>query len=122
MMTSNHAYDMVNERGPRYAVIGHIRQGESEVRYGDTAEVAERIRESHERSGYYQIHVYPPVGSIDLGKLGRDRDAAKRAFDEATAILRAAVLRALDEGRAEAEVARTAGVDRMTVRAWAGKR
>lgn len=65
--------------------------------------------------------VDPPVGSIDLAKLGRERMDAKRAFEEKTAILRAGVLRALGEGRAEAEVARTAGVDRMTVRKWAGK-
>jgi predicted transcriptional regulator len=35
---------------------------------------------------------------------------------EATAVLRAA-----EHGRAEAEIARSAGVDRQTVRAWLGK-
>jgi hypothetical protein len=59
---------------------------------------------------------------MDLAKLGQERRDAQRALDEKTAILKAAVLRALEKGRAEAEVARTAGVDRMTVRKWAGKR
>lgn len=116
------AYQMIQERGPRYAVIGSIRQGESAVNYTDTAEGAEKYRQSYEDSGYYQIRVHPPVGSIDLAKLGRDRADANRDFGEKTAILKAAVLRALEEGRAEAEIARTAGIDRMTVRTWAGKK
>lgn len=115
------AYQMIQERGPRYAVIGSIRQGESAVNYTDTAEGAEKYRQSYEDSGYYQIKVHPPVGSIDLAKLGRARADAKRAYDQQTEILRAGVLRALEDGRAEAEVARTAGIDRMTVRTWAGK-
>ncbi len=66
--------------------------------------------------------MHAPAGSVDLAELGRVRSEARRALDEKTTILRAAVLRALEDGRAEAEVAREAGVDRMTVREWAGKR
>lgn len=121
MYSNTAAHDMVDDRGPRFAVRGSIRPGESYFSYADTAEQAEKIREHCEASGYYQIRVYPPAGSVDLGKLGRDRAAAQRVLEEKTQVLRAGVLRALEEGRAEAEVARTAGVDRMTVRKWAGK-
>ncbi|MGK5737231.1 hypothetical protein [Micromonospora sp. URMC 103] len=116
------AHQQISERGPRWAVSGSVRQGEIRAEYADTAERAEQIRKDFEENwGYYQVRVHPPVGSVDLAKLGRERAEAKRVFDEKTAILRAGVLRALEEGRAEAEVARTAGVDRMTVRKWAGK-
>ncbi|GAA0739286.1 hypothetical protein Drose_04095 [Dactylosporangium roseum] len=119
--TTDKALEMIEQRGPRFAVIGNIRRGQSMVSYADTGEQAERIRETFVESSYYQIKVHPPVGSVDLAGLGRDRSDAKAAYDEATAILRAGVLRALEEGREETEVARTAGVDRQTVRAWAGK-
>lgn len=118
------AHQRVKERGPRWAVWGQIRQGEARVDYADTADQAEMIREWFENPdgcGYYQVRVHAPDGSVNLATLGRERADAKRKFDEATAVLRAGVLRALEEGRAEAEVARTAGVDRMTVRKWAGK-
>jgi hypothetical protein len=49
------------------------------------------------------------------------REANTRA-NAARDVLRAAVLRELAARRPEAAVARTAGVDRMTVRRWAGKR
>jgi hypothetical protein len=113
--------DFTRARGPRWAVVGTIRQGENVGEYADTAERAEAIQARYQETGYYQVQVYPPEGSVDLGELGRARADAKRAADEATAILRAGVLRALEEGREETEVARTAGVDRQTVRAWAGK-
>lgn len=124
MYTSQEARRQVDERGPFYAITGTIRPGEARTQYADTAEAAERIREKFEdpdQWGYRQVRVYPPVGSVDLAALGRARDDARRAFDEATATLRAGVLRALEDGRAEAEVARAAGVTRMTVRSWAGK-
>jgi DNA invertase Pin-like site-specific DNA recombinase len=57
-----------------------------------------------------------------FAELGRARPEARRDFDEKTSILRAAVLRAVEENRAEAEIAREAGIDRMTVREWSGKR
>jgi hypothetical protein len=122
MYTNDTARKMVKERGPRWAVYGQIRQGEARVSYALTSDAAETTRKSYEDDwGYYQVQVYPPDGSVELAQLGRERDAAKRTFDEKTEILKAGVLRALDEGRAEAEIARTAGVDRMTVRSWAGK-
>lgn len=121
MYTNTEARSRVANRGPRYAVYGQIRQGEAITTYADTAERAERVREQYEETGYYTIKVHPPEGSINLAGLGATRNAAKVAFDEATSILKAGVLRALEEGRAEAEIARTAGVDRMTVRTWAGK-
>lgn len=121
MPLHSHTHRMVEERGPRWCVTGGIRSGESRALYADTAEAADRIRASFEEERYRQVQVYPPVGSVDLGALGRARRDAKEAFDKATAVLRAGVLRALEEGRSEVEVATTALVDRQTVRAWAGK-
>lgn len=125
-------WEQIDARGPRFAVVGSIRPGEKRLEYWYTAEQAEKARESFtETWGYYQVRVYPPIGAINLDALGQERIDAKRVFDEKTSILRAAVLRSLegftDENgteippRSEAEVARVAGVDRMTVRAWAGK-
>lgn len=121
MFSKTTAWQRVQERGPRYAVMGGIRPDEAETRYADTGEQAERVRDIMLESRYRNVQVYPPDGSVDLARLGRDRAEAKRVFDEQTAILRAGALRALEDGRAEAEVARTAGVTRKTVRRWAGK-
>jgi len=121
MPSASHAHDMVANRGPRWAVFACIRQGEATAEYADTADAAERLRERFQDARYYQVSVYPPQGGVDLAALGRDRAAAERNLRDKTAVLRAGVLRALEDGRAEAEVARTADVDRMTVRKWAGK-
>lgn len=121
MISVSRALEMAAERGPRYCVTATIRPNEHSVTYTNDAEDAERARERYESSGHYMVRVYPPQGSVDLAKLGRERADARRVADEKTTILRAAVLRALEEGRAEAEIARTAGIDRMTVRKWAGK-
>ena len=118
------AEQKIADRGPRWAVYGIVRPGEARVQYADTAEWAERIQAEFEdpnNYGYRNVRVYPPDGSIDLGELGRARAEAKRAYNEATELLRAGVLRAIEEGRNEAEIARTGLVDRMTVRKWAGK-
>lgn len=121
MYVQSEAIRMVSDRGPRWAVYGQIRPGEARTSYAATAELAEKFRAEYEELGYYQVKVHPPTGSVDLAKLGRDLADARRVLAEKTEIVRAGVLRALDEGRAEAEVARTVGVDRMTVRKWAGK-
>lgn len=113
--------DMLEVRGPRWLVYGTIRRDEFSARYADTAQQAERIREELAATRHRSIKVHPPVGSIDLAALGRDRQEARRVAEEKTALLRAGVLQALEEGRDETEVAQTAGVDRQTVRAWAGK-
>jgi DNA invertase Pin-like site-specific DNA recombinase len=116
------AWKMVATRGPRYAVIGSIRKDEARVTYAMTGEEAEQIAANYrEQWGYYQIAVHAPEGSIDLTKFGKELAAARTVVREKTEILRAAVNRAAEEGRAEAEIARQAGVDRMTVRSWLGK-
>lgn len=61
------------------------------------------------------------VDAADLSSVGRDRRAALAAAADSTERLKAAAVSAIDDGRSEAEVARQAGVDRMTVRAWLGK-
>lgn len=115
----------IERRGPRYAVYGIIRTGEARTEYADTAEQAEQIRASFEDPrdcGYKQVKVHPPEGSVNLEALGQARTKAKAAVEEATAVLRAGVLRAMEApGSSEAQIAREAGVDRMTVRKWAGK-
>lgn len=81
----------------------------------------------NERPEHNVVHRHPqpapaePREPSDLPTNGRNRSLAKHAYCTATAILRADVLRAIGEGIPETEIARRAGIDRMTVRAWAGK-
>lgn len=122
MLTTNYkAMEEVAGRGPHYAVIGNIRPGEARVLKTAYPELAEKFRDEFIANGYYQVRVFPPIGAVDLAELAKERGRAIEVEREVTARLRAAALRALEEGRAEAEVARTAGIDRMTMRAWAGK-
>lgn len=121
MLDSYSAMQEVASRGPQYAVIGNVRPGEARVQLTADADAAERTRDSWIGSGYYQVRVFPPLSAEDLTVLAAERDRAAEVGREATARLKAGVLRALEEGRSEAEVARTAGIDRMTLRAWAGK-
>lgn len=119
------AKKLIAGRGPRWAVQVGLHGGRRTVHFTDTGERAEAIYDRHVEEGGYLLaytKVYPPTGSGDLSALGRARQDAKRAFDEATEILRAAVMRAIEDGRSESEIARDAGVDRMTVRKWQGKR
>ena len=53
---------------------------------------------------------------------GRDYARALRRMERAKSVLREAVLNAVEDGHPEARIAREAGVDRMTVRSWQGKR
>lgn len=48
--------------------------------------------------------------------------AARRELDYAMAQAKEVALRAIDEGASELRVSRDLGVDRMTIRKWAGKR
>ena len=116
----------VSERGARYCITGTIRQGECAYMYADTAERAEQVRDDYmENWRYYNVRIHPPVVNMDvadeLAKLGREREKARDAEREATAKLRAMVLRASERNFAEADIARRANVDRMTVRKWLGK-
>ena len=56
-----------------------------------------------------------------LDAAGRDLRLAREALDAALERSRALALEALEAGISEAQVSRRAGVDRMTVRRWAGK-
>lgn len=58
----------------------------------------------------------------ELERAGARLRRARASLATATEEAREIGMRALAEGQAEAAVARTLGVDRMTVRKWAGKR
>ncbi|MGH3796029.1 MAG: hypothetical protein ACRDS0_29490 [Pseudonocardiaceae bacterium] len=57
-----------------------------------------------------------------LAKLGAARQTARTSYLAAAKALQAAVVLAAEDGATEAELARTALVDRMTVRKWLGKK
>lgn len=57
-----------------------------------------------------------------LQSLGRAAAVAQSARDAAFAELKAATLAAIAAGMPEQRAAKLAGVDRMTVRRWQGKR
>lgn len=127
MYGAESARQRVKDRGPRFAVMGTIRQGEAEAAYADTAERAEEIKERFEADGRYSVRIYPPQEFDDtvqvLSGLQRERENAKAALDDATSKLRAAIVRLVQQGAlSESEAARRAGVDRMTIRNWLGKR
>lgn len=116
---------IIAERGPRYAVTLGMPGHRNNVWLVDTAEQAERIYNNALDEGIYlraTTSVFPPQESVNLAPLARARRDALQAAEEATSVLRAAVLREAEKGRAEAEIARQAGVDRMTVRKWLGKK
>lgn len=58
----------------------------------------------------------------NLERAGRKLRSARKAQKAAIEGAQAAALEALEQGYTEVEVAATLGVDRMTVRKWAGKR
>jgi len=58
----------------------------------------------------------------DLQRAGDRLRRARASLAKATEEAREAGLQALAEGERETVVARALGVDRMTVRKWAGKR
>lgn len=60
-------------------------------------------------------------GTDDLDDVGRRLAAARAAADHVTDEAKAAALAALASGDSERAVADRLGVDRLTVRAWAGK-
>ena len=58
----------------------------------------------------------------DLAAAGDRRRAAHAELDEANAIAKRAAVQAHDNGTFETTIAKSLGVDRMTVRRWLGKR
>lgn len=58
----------------------------------------------------------------ELERVGADLARARARLAAATSAAQTAGLRALADGQKETAVARALGVDRMTVRKWAGKR
>jgi DNA invertase Pin-like site-specific DNA recombinase len=62
------------------------------------------------------------MNTTALAKAGHAWDLAKQKERERMAVLYEAIIEASREGMAETQIARTAGVDRMTVRRALGKR
>lgn len=62
------------------------------------------------------------TGTTELAKRAAALQRARQRVTEATEAVRAAVVEAVAGGMSEVEAARQAGVTRMTVRAWLGKR
>lgn len=58
----------------------------------------------------------------ELARAGRKLRSARKAEQAALETAKVAALQAIEEGQTEVAVAATLGVDRMTVRKWAGKR
>ncbi len=67
------------------------------------------------------MHDAPAAQLTALAKARRASERADATRDRARQQLRQAVVDAVTAGVPEAEVARLAGVTRMTVRAWIGK-
>ncbi len=57
-----------------------------------------------------------------LAVAGRQYAAQRERTEARRVAIRAAIVAALEAGVSESEAARLAGVDRMTVRRWTGKR
>jgi hypothetical protein len=124
MAAKHSARQQLAERGPRWAIWIETGRHHAEVHYADTAAQAEKLREIHLADWSHneqRVQLYPPAEAMSLGRAASQRLKAETAFKKKTAILKTVVLQALAQGRSEAEVARSAGVDRMTIRAWAGK-
>lgn len=58
----------------------------------------------------------------ELERVGRQLRSARNRQEVVMTRARAAALDALEQEVSEVEIAKTLGVDRMTVRKWAGKR
>lgn len=58
----------------------------------------------------------------ELARAGRRLRSARKAEQAALEAAKVAAVQAIKEGQTEVAVAAALGVDRMTVRKWAGKR
>ena len=59
--------------------------------------------------------------ALNLEQAGRKLRSARRSLQTAMDTARDAALTAIHAGESESAVAKTLGVDRMTVRKWVGK-
>lgn len=62
------------------------------------------------------------LGETDTHRAGQALAQARGAAAEAAEFARQVVIMAVEDGMSEYEAARQANVDRMTIRAWLGKR
>lgn len=95
--------------------------------WGDCGSFSEAHIKGPRGGSYYSVDRYDiphepePKSPLSLAEAAEAFREARTRANEATDQLRAAVLRKLATKEPEAAVARAAGVDRMTVRRWAGK-
>lgn len=127
MLGWNRLDEMKRDRGPRHLVYGTIRRDEFEAAYATSAAQAEELEARMRAAGRRNVRVLAPgTADDDHAEVLRSAAMMWRVARDAEIDLRqqltAAVVTAVGQGMAESEAARRAGVDRMTVRKWAGKR
>jgi DNA invertase Pin-like site-specific DNA recombinase len=127
METMNSLQRMKAARGPRHLVYGTIRPGEYRVVYATSAARAEEEAARMEARRYRQIQIVAPATiEADHAKVLQEAARVWQTTRDAETDLRqqlaAAAVTAIEAGMTESETARLAGVDRMTVRGWLGKR
>ena len=110
-----------NDRGPRYFVSYRTEPGQYCYCYCATADMADRTAERF-REDYRQVRITLPVDLVPLGEqtrqLGKNRRARAAAEHDATAKLKAAVVRLVAMKVSVEQAAQLAGVDVATVSNW----
>lgn len=118
---------MKARRGPRHLVYGTVRRNEFRAVYATSAAQAEHEAARLEADHLRQVRILAPATvEADHADVLRDAALIWRTARDAEIDLRqqlaAAIVTAVQDGMSESEAARLAGVDRMTVRSWLGKR
>jgi site-specific recombinase XerC len=96
--------------------------GEKDLFVCHNYDQAIQVMRQQEDLGIADIEMIKPREIVDLSYLSRLRNELITDLKEVTEQIRQAVLWHIARGEKEARVARAAGVDRMTVRRWLGKR
>lgn len=114
-------------RGPRHLVYGTVRRNEFRAVYATSAAQAEQEAARLEGDNLRQVRILAPATiEAEHADVLRESSIMWRAARDAEIDLRqqlcAAVVSAVAGGMSESEASRLAGVDRMTVRSWLGKR
>lgn len=127
MIGWNEINRMKAQRGPRHLVYGTVRRDEFRAVYATSAAQAEQEAARLEADRLRQVRIVAPATvEDDHADVLRESALVWRAARDAEVDLRqqlaAAIIAAVEDGMSESEAARLAGVDRMTVRSYLGKR